>query len=62
MLTQDRPLDIRPIDPIDPTFARSFVADTSTTNVPPELIDRLTGEVLKVPARVWKRLTTSSLM
>ena len=41
-------------DPIDPEFARSFVVDTSSSDVAPELIDRLVNEILKVPARVWR--------
>lgn len=41
-------------DPIDPAFARSFVADTSSHDLPPALLDELTAELLKVPARVWK--------
>jgi non-heme chloroperoxidase len=41
-------------DPIDPAFARSFVADTSSERVPPELLDELANEATKVPARVWK--------
>jgi non-heme chloroperoxidase len=41
-------------DPIDPEFARSFVTDTSSENVPPELVDGLVEDVLEVPARVWK--------
>jgi pimeloyl-ACP methyl ester carboxylesterase len=43
-------------DPIDPTFARSFVADTSSEQVAPELIDQLASELMKVPARVWKAM------
>ena len=43
-------------DPIDPTFARSFVADTSTDDLAPEVLDQLVGELLKVPARVWKEM------
>lgn len=43
-------------DPIDPTFALSFVADTSSAELPPELLDQLAGELLKVPARVWKEM------
>ena len=43
-------------DPIDPTFARSVVADTSSTNLPPQVVDRLAGELVKVPARVWKAM------
>jgi non-heme chloroperoxidase len=41
-------------DPIDPAFARSFVANTSSDDLPPALLDELAAEVLKVPARVWK--------
>ena len=40
-------------DPIDPAIARSFVAETSSDNVPTALLDELVAEVLKVPARVW---------
>lgn len=43
-------------DPIDPTFARSFVAETSTAELAPEVLDQLVGELLKVPARVWKEM------
>ncbi|HTN79184.1 MAG TPA: alpha/beta hydrolase [Acidimicrobiales bacterium] len=41
-------------DPIDPDFARSFVADTSSDDLDPELVDALAAELVKVPARVWK--------
>lgn len=41
-------------DPISPDFARSFVVDTSSANVGPELVDLLVQEVLAVPAHVWK--------
>ncbi|MGI9017905.1 MAG: alpha/beta fold hydrolase [Euzebya sp.] len=40
-------------DPISPQFARSFVVDTSSDDVAPELLDQLVAELLKVPARVW---------
>lgn len=40
-------------DPIDAEFARSFVVDTSSEHVAPELLDELVDELLKVPARVW---------
>lgn len=43
-------------DPIDPAFARSFVADTSSDQLAPELRDDLVGELLKVPARVWREM------
>jgi non-heme chloroperoxidase len=48
-------------DPISPSFARSFVADTSSEKVPPEVVDLLVEELLKVPARVWKQ-TFSGLL
>jgi non-heme chloroperoxidase len=41
-------------DPIDQAFALSFVSDTSSDELAPDVLDRLTGELLKVPARVWK--------
>lgn len=41
-------------DPIDPDFAGSFVVDTSSDEIGPEAVDRLVGELLKVPARVWQ--------
>lgn len=41
-------------DPIDPAFARSFVVDTSSEEIGPEVVDRLAAELLKVPARVWQ--------
>ncbi|HEU5306508.1 MAG TPA: alpha/beta hydrolase [Acidimicrobiia bacterium] len=43
-------------DPIDPDFARSFVADTSSEGLAPELLDELASELTKVPARVWHQL------
>jgi pimeloyl-ACP methyl ester carboxylesterase len=43
-------------DQIDPAFARSFVADTSSDHVAPELVDQLTAELMKVPVRVWKEM------
>ena len=41
-------------DPIDPDFARSFVVDTSSRGIGPEVVDRLADELLKVPAHVWQ--------
>jgi pimeloyl-ACP methyl ester carboxylesterase len=41
-------------DPISPDFVRSFVVDTSSENVAPELIDLLVEDALAVPAHVWK--------
>jgi non-heme chloroperoxidase len=48
-------------DPIDPDFARSFVADTSSDTLPAEFVDGLVGELLKVPARVWKEMFAALL-
>lgn len=48
-------------DPIGPTFARSFVADTSSEKLAPELVDELAGELLKVPAHVWKEMFAALL-
>ena len=42
-------------DPISPEFARSFVVDTSSANVAPDLVDVLVEDILAVPARVWKQ-------
>ena len=41
-------------DPIDPDFARSFLVDTSSAEIEPEVVDCLALELLKVPARVWQ--------
>ncbi len=49
-------------DPIDPDFARSFVVDTSSGDVAPELLDQLAGELLKVPARVWREVFAGLLL
>ena len=43
-------------DPIDPEFARSVIVDTSSDEVGPELLALLAGEILKVPARVWREM------
>ena len=43
-------------DPIDARFARSFVVDTSSVEVSPDAIERLVGELLKVPAFVWREM------
>ena len=32
-------------DPVDPDFARSFVADTSSDRIAPEFLDQLVREV-----------------
>ena len=43
-------------DPIDPTFARSFVAATSSEHLAPDLVDELANELMKVPAQAWKEM------
>ncbi len=48
-------------DPIDATFARSFVVDTSSPAVSREFTDELVRELQKVPARVWRELFASLL-
>jgi pimeloyl-ACP methyl ester carboxylesterase len=40
-------------DPITPDFARSFIADTSSPSIRPDLVDLLVDELIKVPARAW---------
>lgn len=42
-------------DPISADVVRSYVINTSSDDVPPELLGQLIEEVLKVPARVWKQ-------
>jgi pimeloyl-ACP methyl ester carboxylesterase len=41
-------------DPITPDFARSFLVETSSADIRPDLVDLLAEELLKVPARVWQ--------
>jgi pimeloyl-ACP methyl ester carboxylesterase len=48
-------------DPIDPSFVRSFVVDTSSPNLTDDLLDELVGELLKMPAHVWRELFTGLL-
>lgn len=43
-------------DPIDPDFARSVIVDTSSDDIEPAVIDQLTDELLKVPARTWREM------
>lgn len=40
-------------DPITPDFARSFLTQTSTAGIRPDLIDLLVTDLLKVPAHIW---------
>lgn len=46
-------------DPIDRAFARQVVVGTSSPEVSPEVIELFTGELLKVPARVWREMFTA---
>jgi non-heme chloroperoxidase len=48
-------------DPIERTFARAFIADTSSDQLSPAMVDLLTAEVMKVPAHVWKELFAALL-
>jgi non-heme chloroperoxidase len=48
-------------DPIDEAFARAFVADTSSEQLAPGLVDELARELLKVPAHVWKEMFAALL-
>lgn len=41
-------------DPIDPHFVREFQEGTLAQPVPPDFLDIVVQESLKVPARVWK--------
>jgi non-heme chloroperoxidase len=44
----------RLVDPVDPEFAREFQLSTLAHEVPPEFLDMVVRESLKVPARVWR--------
>jgi pimeloyl-ACP methyl ester carboxylesterase len=46
-------------EPIDPDFARSFLADTSTDELAAELIELLVEDLLKVPVHAWKEMFAS---
>jgi non-heme chloroperoxidase len=41
-------------DPIDPAFVRGFQESTTARPVPPEFLDAIVEESLKVPAHVWR--------
>jgi len=41
-------------DPIDPDFARSFLADTSSDAISPAFVEKLVADLLEVPVRAWK--------
>jgi len=48
-------------DPIDPSFVREFQASTLTKPVPLAFFDKIVGESLKVPARVWQAVIAGLL-
>jgi non-heme chloroperoxidase len=41
-------------DPVDPGFVREFQESTLAQPVPPEFLDLIVSESLKVPAKVWQ--------
>ena len=41
-------------DPVDPEFVRAFQLATSSDQLPPEFLERVIAESLKLPARVWR--------
>ena len=41
-------------DPVDPAFVRAFQLATSSDQLPPEFLERVISESLKLPARVWR--------
>jgi pimeloyl-ACP methyl ester carboxylesterase len=41
-------------DPIDPAFVLDFQRSTVAREIPPEFLDAVVAESLKVPARVWR--------
>ncbi|WP_334161379.1 alpha/beta fold hydrolase [Phenylobacterium sp.] len=43
-------------DPIDPAFARGFQESTLARPVPPDFLDMVSAESLKLPAHAWKAL------
>jgi non-heme chloroperoxidase len=48
-------------DPVDPAFVRGFQESTVTRSVPPEFMDGVVAESLRVPARVWKAAASGLL-
>jgi non-heme chloroperoxidase len=47
--------DIVPLtDPIAPAFAREWQLSTLARDIPPDYLDTVVSETLKVPARVWR--------
>ena len=43
-------------DPLDPDFVRDFVAGTAGDAVPPDFLEIMVTESLKVPAHVWREM------
>lgn len=48
-------------DPIDPGFVREFQASTLAQPVPPQFLDTVVQESLKVPAHVWRETLAGCL-
>jgi non-heme chloroperoxidase len=46
-------------DPIDPAFVRDFQVSTLHGAVPPEFLENIIAESLKVPAHVWRQALAS---
>jgi len=42
-------------DPVDRRFVERFVRDTASAAVPRDLVERMTRESQKLPARVWRQ-------
>lgn len=49
-------------DPIDPGFVREFQESTLAQPVPPEFLETVVRESLKLPARVWKAALLEGLL
>ena len=45
--------------PIDREFAQSFIADTSSENLAPDLVENLVDDLVKVPVHAWKEMFES---
>ena len=43
-------------DPLDPDFVRDLVAGTAGDAVPPDFLETMVTESLKVPAHVWREM------
>jgi pimeloyl-ACP methyl ester carboxylesterase len=49
-------------DPVDPAFVREFQESTLARPVPPEFLDTVVRESLKLPARVWRAVLREGLL